>query len=358
VKEFVGNHKVLVTVAAILIAALVAAAVAWWILYREDGPIEVTSAWPVATTERVVAKPAPPAIWPLTGMPAEQGDDIDRRPVAVKIENSSASRPQSALNSADVVYESVTEGGITRFNAIYHTDLEGVVGNIRSARLSEAKIVPQYDALLVFSGSSGTVLGAMRAAGVDTLSEDEGVTSFFFRSNQRRSPHNLYAELEGVLPEAKRRGMEITGAPRSFQFSSGSNGSSLTVNAVDIPFSDRNRATWTYDSGSGTYLRETNGSVHRDAETGDQVSADNVVVMWSQYTPASRDTAGSVTYNIELVGEGRATVFRDGLRYDGTWIADASNPPRFIDENGVPIRLATGRTWFQVVPSDVNITME
>ncbi len=243
---------------------------------------------------------------------SEDGDPIGRRPVAVKIENTSASRPQSGLNSADVVYESVTEGGITRFNAIFHTDLEGVVGNIRSARLSEAKIVPQYDALLVFSGASGTVHGKLRAAGVDDLSEDAGVTSIYFRSNERRSPHNLYAEMEEVYPAAEARGMSIEGAPRPFQFSRGSGDSSLTATAVKIPFSDENRATWTYDPESETYLRETNGRVHTDAETGEQVSADNVVVMWAKYSAASRDTVGSVTYDIGLVGEGRGTVFRDG----------------------------------------------
>ena len=278
--------------------------------------------------------------------------------MAVKIENTSAARPQTGLNSADVVYESITEGGITRFNAIFQTDLEGVVGNIRSARLSEAKIVPQYDALLVFSGSSSSVLGKLRAAGVDALSEDAGVTSVFFRSNQRRSPHNLFAELEKVYPEAESRGMAISGAPRPFQFSRGSADTSLTTSEVKIPFSDQNRATWTYDAEDGVYLRETNGSVYKDAETGEQVAAKNVVVMWAKYTTASRDKAGSTTYDIELVGQGLATVFRDGQRYDATWVADASNPPRFVDESGAPVRLGVGSTWFQVIPSDVRITMQ
>lgn len=357
-KEFFDNHRVLVAIALVLIVALVAAAAAWWFLYRDDGPIEVTSAWPTADSERSVPKPPPPAIWPLTGEAAEPGDQTDRRAVAVKIENTSASRPQTGINSADVLYESVTEGGITRFNAIYHSDLEGVVGNIRSARLSEAKLVPQYDALLVFSGSSGPVLGKLRNAGVDMLSEDSGVTSFFFRSNQRRSPHNLYAELEQVYPEAEGRGMAIVGAPRPFQFSKSTPDTSLTATVVEVPFSDQNRATWTYDPESETYLRETNGSTHRDAETGEQASADNVVLMWAKYTAASRDSAGSTTYDIELVGEGRATVFRDGKRIDATWIADANNPPRFVDANGAAVRLGVGRTWFQVVEPDVKITMQ
>lgn len=357
-KEFFKQHKIVVAIIAVLVVALVAAAAAWWFLYRDDEPVVITSAWPEATTERIVDKPTPPPIWPLTGMPAEVGEPIDRRAVAVKIENTSASRPQTGINSADVIYESVTEGGITRFNAIFHSDLEGVVGNIRSARLSEASIVPQYDALLVFSGASSTVHSRLRAAGVDDLSEDAGVTSIYFRSNDRPRPHNLYAQMEEVYPAAEAKGMSISGAPRPFQFARNSREATPQVTVVDIPFSQANRATWAYDDESGMYLRKTNGSVHNDAETGDQARTKNVVVMWAKYTVASRDSKGSTTYDIDLIGEGRATVFVNGQKYDGTWVADASNPPKFVDEAGQPIRLGAGSTWFHVVSTDVNITVE
>jgi hypothetical protein len=359
VKEFFKDHKVVVAIIVVLVVALAAAAVAWWFLFRDDGrPPEVTSAWPVATAERVVPKPTPPPVWPLTGMPAEEGDPIDRRPVAVKIENTSASRPQTGINSADVIYESVTEGGITRLHSIFHSDMEGVVGNIRSARLSDAKIVPQYDSLMVFSGASSSVSGKLRAAGVDDLSEDAGVTSIYFRSNNRPRPHNLYTELEKIHPEAEARGMSVAGAPRPFQYQRGSREATPQATVIDIPFSQANRAKWTYDSDAQVYLRETNGSVHKDAETGEQARATNVVVMWAKHTVASRDKAGSATYDIALVGEGRATVFVNGQKYDGTWEADASNPPRFVDESGQSIKLAPGSTWFQVVATDVNITFE
>ena len=152
--------------------------------------------------------------------------------------------------------------------------------------------------------------------------------------------------------------MSITGAPRSFQFARGSRDATVQVTSVSIPFSQANRAGWTYDADEGVYLRTTNGSVHNDAETGEQARAKNVVVMWAKYTVASRDKVGSVTYDIGLTGEGRATVFVNGQKYDGTWSTDGSNPPRFTDESGQPIKLGVGNTWFQVIPTDVNITFE
>ncbi len=80
--------------------------------------------------------------------------------------------------------------------------------------------------------------------------------------------------------------------------------------------------------------------------------------MWVKYKVAARDMVGSVTYDVTLGGKGRATVFRNGQRYDGTWQANRDAPPRFVDKEGKPIKLSTGRTWFQVIPLDGKITMK
>ena len=79
----------------------------------------IDSAWPKAVSERSVAKPAGPPRWPLTGLDAPTSDAVTARVVSVKIENAPPARPQSGLDQADVVYETVTEGGITRFNALF-----------------------------------------------------------------------------------------------------------------------------------------------------------------------------------------------------------------------------------------------
>jgi hypothetical protein len=256
------------------------------------------------------------------------------------------------------VYESVTEGGITRFNAIYQSDQSGEIGPVRSARLSDITIVPQYHALFSFSGSSSTVAGRIRAAGLPNLSQDAGVSAPYYRRSGRAAPHNLWMRFERLLEEASSRGMELTAKVRSFQFDRSSAEDTPTVTQVDIPFSDSNRVRWRYDAEQRVYLRDNNGSRHVDAETGEQLRARNVVVMWAKYRAASRDKFGSTTYNVTLTGKGQVTVFRNGQRYNGTWVADEGNPPRFEDEGGNPIRLSPGNTWFQVIPTNVNITMK
>lgn len=321
---------------------------------------EIITAWPDATAERTIPKPPEPPRWPLTGLDAPSAEAIMQRVVSVKIENSPESRPQTNLQLADVVYESVTEGGITRFNAIFHSNAPEEVGPVRSARLSDTFIVPQYHALFGFSGASPSVNAVINSAGIENLSEDAGVTRPFTRSRKRSAPHNLYGNVAEFRAEGERRGtpatLSITGL--AFDRLAGAVEVAPTITQVTIPFSTANTVQWTYDQASKTYLRVNNGRSFTDALTGEQVSATNVVVMWAQHKTASRDTVGSTTYEIVLAGNGRATVFRGGQRFDCTWEATQDAPPVFKAEDGTQVRLAPGNTWMQVVNTSVNIAMQ
>ncbi len=167
----------------------------------------IVSLWPRVDKERVVPRPPEPPRWPLTGLDAPSADIVKRRVISVKIENSPQARPQTNLQLADVVYESVTEGGITRFNALFHSQEPDKVGPVRSARLSDLYIVPQYHALFVFSGASSSVNARVRATTIENLSQDAGISYPYFRSRDRKAPHNLYVVLAKVREEAARRKM-------------------------------------------------------------------------------------------------------------------------------------------------------
>ncbi len=317
----------------------------------------VVAQWPNVTSERTVPQPPTPPRWPLTGLDASDASLLERRVVAVKVENSPSARPQWNLQLADVVYESVTEGGITRFNAIFHSQSPEQVGPVRSARLSDIDIVPQYGALFVFSGASSSVNGAIRKTTIENLSEDAGVTYPYWRGSDRPRPHNLYVDIDKAREEGAKRGMPATQDVTGFAFERLSAEATPTVTEVSIPFSPANRVVWTFDAETGAYLRENNGSVHTDKGTGKQLRARNVVVIWAKHTVASRDVVGSTTYDIELIGTGRVTVFRDGQRFDGTWEAKAGAAPVFRTSEGTQIKLSPGNTWMQVIRNDINITM-
>jgi hypothetical protein len=359
--DLMDTKRKRIVLIAVAVVAVVAIALVLYLLLSKDKPvaIEVSSPWPVANVERVVARPPGPPVWPLTGTTAPSADaPAGLRIVAVKIENSPAARPQSGLQSADIVYEFITEGGITRFNAMFHSQAPGTVGNVRSARLADVDIVSQYHALFAFSGANGQVNSQIRSAGIENLSEDAGVRNGFTRSSSRPAPHNLYLDLTKIREEALRRKMSATQIIAPLAFGPKSVEASVPISYVKVPFSPANTVEWTYDADRDVYLRENNGSVHSDALTGEQIAARNVVVLWAKMIAASRrDSAGSRTYDIELVGSNRCSVFRNGTRLDGTWQATKDKPPVFKAEDGTVIRLAPGNTWFQVAPTNVNITM-
>lgn len=321
-------------------------------------PADVIAVWPEASTEATVAAPPVPITWPLTGLPAPSEAATHRRPLSIKVENSPAARPQTGLNSADVAYETVTEGGITRFHLIFQSKLPKIVGPVRSARLSDLWVVPQYHGLFFYSGDSSYVSAGIRSAHLPNLSQDAGVSTPYSRSSARPAPHNLYLNTAKAYEEAKRRKYSITGDVPELEFGLASVTTSGTpVKSVYIPFSGFNNVTWTWNAKDGVWLRENNHRVHRDAQTGKQVAAKNVVVMWARYTAAVPDHHGGMTYDLKLGGEGRATIFRDGRYYDGKWLATRTSPPHFVDRTGKPIKLAPGNTWMQVINLNVNITM-
>lgn len=341
-----------------LIAALLTAiAVAAMLAGCKTAEPAAVSLWPRVDRERAVPKPPEPPRWPLTGEAAPSIDAVLRRVISVKIENSPAARPQTNLSLADVVYESVAEGGITRFNALFHSKEPDVVGPVRSARLSDLYIVPQYHALFVFSGASASVNARVRSAISENLSQDAGVSYPYFRSKDRSAPHNLYVVLAKVREEAKRRSMPETMSIEGLLFDRRALEATPAVTEIYIPFSPANKVRWTYDPSTRLYLRENNGAKHIDKGTGKQIAARNVVVIRAKHVPASRDVVGSTTYEIVLEGTGMCTVFRDGQRFEGTWKATKDGPPRFVGEDGKPILLAPGNTWIQVIQPSIDITM-
>ena len=313
--------------------------------------------WPVAASERVVPQPPPALRWPYTGLDAPNAASVRRRPLSVKIENSSAARPQTGLNSADVVYETIAEGGITRFNCIFQSNVPKTLGPVRSARLSDMWIVPQYDGLFFFSGASGSVLSKVRSAKLPNLSHGAAGRPYS-RASDRSAPHNLMLDTKKANEEAAKKKYATEADLDRLAFERRSAEATPAVDRIEIPFSQANRVRWEYDAEGDRYLRWNNGAVHKDRASGQQVRATNVVVMWAKYTVASKDKVGSVTYDIKLGGEGRATIFKNGGRFDVTWKATRNSPPRFSDASGAPVRLARGTTWFQVIPLDGRIDMK
>lgn len=312
--------------------------------------------WPTATSDRVVPQPPPTPRWPLTGQVAPSQDAIRIRVVSVKVENSPEARPQTGLDKADIVYETVTEGGITRFNALFQSQTPAAVGPVRSARPSDFAIVPQYRALFAHCGADSKVQAVLRDHTRFNDMDQFYNPGPYFRSNDRPAPHNLYCDIAKLRTAAVRnRGYAAALDVQGLAFLRSAIESTPSASTIEIPFSLSNRVSWRYDAAANAYLRSINGRPHVDKASGKQYSARNVVVLWARVSNYVKGSHGQVV-EIQLTGSGRASVFRGGARLDGTWQASDTAPPTFRAADGTAIELNPGNTWFQVIEVGQKIT--
>jgi hypothetical protein len=317
-----------------------------------------------------------PPLNPLTGEEVSSWDLITRRPLAVKVENDPRSRPQSGIVDADLVFEELVEGGITRFICVYLSKDPQVIGPSRSARPSDVDICFYLNPLLACSGGEKRVVSMIRASGIMYIEEDK---VHFYRDRSRRSPHNLYtssALLRQYLVEVGDSYNALP--PRGFTFidDSEDKGESQSeadgydaesdsigettvwspATSIDIPYKMRVcAASYQYDPASDTYLHSINGVAHNDLTTGKRVAPRNVIVQVVRLTGSGiRDVTGAETPVSQVVGSGRCLIFTGGRVCHATWNKDSrSSPTQLLNPNGDPVPLRPGQTWIHLVSEDI-----
>ena len=337
------------------LAAVLAASVAGGC----TAPKEISSAWPAATFERAVPRPAGTMRWPLTGLPAASADAVTVRVVSVAVDNFSSSRPQSGLDKADIVYELAADAGRTRLNALFQSQTPASVGPVRSARPSDVSIVPQFLALFAHVGADANVQTMLQNRSLFDDMDQLIVAAPYRHDSSRTAPNDVYVNVSALRQSAVvARGFEATATVKGPTFQAASAPATPVVSAVTIPFSSSNTVVWTYSASTGTYRRAVNGKSQTDRASKQAYTARNVVVMWAltQTYPAS--AVASQVVDVRLTGTGRVTVFRDGQRFDGTWSASATSLPVLHDAAGKTLALSAGNSWFEVIANEQNISMK
>jgi hypothetical protein len=320
---------------------------------------------PEPEPETAEATPFPPDVNPLTGEQVNDPEMLEHAPLAVKISNSPEVRPQAGLNSADLIFEHFAEGGITRFTAVFYGTYPERAGSVRSGRLIDLEIPAMYDALFAFSGMSGGVKQRFRASDLfpnQVASPDFGQGQpYFYRIPEegKAFEHTLYADLEALREYAADHGIDARPEyPLHMHFSETPPASAVDVDYFDIIYlANVCTAEWTYDTASERWMRETAGAVHRDALTGEQVSAANVIVVFANHleTDILEDIwgGGHMSIEVQIWGSGPVLIFRDGKMIQGWWRREARDQMlTFWDANDNPIPLKPGNSWFQMVPLD------
>ncbi|MCL1800744.1 MAG: DUF3048 domain-containing protein [Promicromonosporaceae bacterium] len=309
---------------------------------------DVTEETPV--TEEPATEDTYAARWPLTGM----GTDAvaDRPALLVKVENSAAARPQTGLEFADIVYEQVVEGGMTRYVAVYHSQLPDQILPVRSARPTDVPIVTPYGGIFAYSGAQAAFIQAINNAGNQSLIFDSGAPGLF-RVGDRPAPHNVAGDPEVLLAQANASRVsppnsEMEFAPSLAQSTAVTEGTDVSNLAVRM--SSAFTANYQWDPATQTFLR-SDGTAPSMSSTGERLSATNVVLVAADITMSTLPGASAVPETI-LQGSGRAIFAAGGKYIEGTWQKGGNADTfTFLDANGYPVQFAPGNTWIQLVPN-------
>lgn len=303
-------------------------------------PTPVASAAPTPTPEPVFA--------PLTGVEVDAA--IEGPALSAKIDNHWDARPQWGLERADIVFEELVEGGLTRYVAVWHSDAPEQIGPVRSIRPMDPDIIAPLGGIVAYSGGQERFVAMMQQTAVHNSVHGGLDDAFMSRSSDKRAPHNVVVEaqrLRAAYPE-----LAAPAAP--FDFSDGGSApESGTVSpGVDLSFAPESPRSWRWDAASGGYLRGQDGAADADA-TGVQLTATNVVALqvaidWSY---------GEVPRTV-MVDSGSAWVFTGGRVLPVTWSkAGAAAPIELTDAGGREVTLARGTTWVELVPDSGDIAI-
>jgi hypothetical protein len=234
---------------ALFVAACTAATDATTSTRAPNSPTMTTTTRPATSTSRATTTTRPLPTSPINGLPVEDADLLDRRVIAVKIDNHADARPQSGIDLADAIVEVPVEG-ITRFIALFHDSDATYLGPVRSGRPTDGKFLHPLGAVFAISGGQDWVLSGIRREGVEIIGE---VPPAMFRIRSRRAPHNLYTDTTSLRTIADDRGYANDPPPAMFHFDDLPNGSE-SAGHIDMNFGNGFVVSWTYDRSSGRYL--------------------------------------------------------------------------------------------------------
>ncbi len=312
------------------------------------------------------------------------------RPLGVMIENHVEARPQSGLFAADVIYEAVAEGGITRFLAMYYCQDAGIVGPVRSARTHFIAFLSEYGANPLYAHVGGahcdrqTGSGCANGAKADALGQIQkynwggyndldqfGLSAPTFVRDDTRlgrdvaTEHTVYATTTRLWEAAKKRGLTDVDEDGdkwdeqlvTYKFKDEAKPAERAQSQeVQVGFwkgyNDFN-VNWQYSPKENLYLRNHGNEPHKDRNTNMQQAAKNIVILYMVESKANDGYDNNLHLIYKTTGSGKAIVFQNGQRIDGTWSKDdRTDRLKLIGQNGKTIDFVRGIIWFQILPMD------
>ena len=330
-----------ITIAVIL---LTGGGLLWWISKQSSG--DIASMPPTKIVMKYYS--------PLSGVQVADENATKRAVTAVMIENSPDARPQSGLADADVVFEAVAEGGITRFIALYQPSRPSLIGPVRSLRSYYADWAAGFDPSVAHVGGSGDALSMIRSGNYGVDIDQFFNSNYYWRATDRAAPHNVYTsfdKLDALNASKSHTSSTFTFAPRTNEKAVAT--PDATHIAIDVStgiFS----VGYDYNATKNSYDRKEGGVAHMDREKG-QISPKVVIALKTAISLKSDADHMDIT----TIGSGQAYVFQNGTVIEGTWSKSSPKGQLFIkDKAGQEIKLNRGQTWITTVGNDRNVSWQ
>jgi hypothetical protein len=272
-------------------------------------------------------------------------------PAMVQIENSVLARPLAGLQQANIVYEYLAEGGITRMTAIYFKPSGSPkIEPVRSARPVTIRLWHAYHGVLFFSGANIKVLQVIEAQQIPALTEGSDGGAYFSRDPSRRAPHNLSTDGSRLAQGVSKYAPRITyvlpspGEPAASP-------APAAANRIVFDQTNSHRVTYTYGAADGAYAYRTAIGPLVDQDTGQPIKPVNVILIQVAHHDAGfTDVNGAPAVDFDLQGTGPADVFTRGKHYSATWdLSKPELPLKILGADGKVMRLPEGLTWIHLV---------
>ncbi|WP_026893673.1 DUF3048 domain-containing protein [Clostridiisalibacter paucivorans] len=306
--------------------------------------------------EPIIEKEGVPS--PLSGIYAPE-EIVNRRPVAVMFDNHKGARWQAGLNQAEIIYEFLAEGKITRYMGLYLINDPDLIGPIRSARPYFITASLEYDAVYVHDGGSPQAKLDVKRLGIPDISAQSTGKYVFWRSagkSNKRPPHNEYSSVKRVRETQEQRGYKPTGDYQPFKFNEDFkkiDGEEAKV--ININYFSNNKTKYVYDEENKEYKRYKDGKLHIDETDETPITAKNIIIQRAK----TRIIDSEGRLSISLVGQGKGIYITGGKSIPVKWKKDSRRSKTlFYDELGEEIVLNPGVTWIQVVKTDTDINIE
>jgi len=279
------------------------------------------------------------------------GVRVKRPAVAIKVENAPVAWPVSGLEKAEIVYEELVEGGVTRFMVIYHCTDAPKVGPVRSARVVDPAIMKPYTRILGAAGANAIVQRALDKARVISINEVKAGSAMrrVYRPGLA-SEHTLYGSTKGLRKIGRQR---FDKPPPQGVFSYGSlKFKGRKLRTVSMSFGDITQVVYRWSEGK--WRRFEDGAPFLDG-MGRQIAVDNVLIERHRinYSKGVVDVAGTPSTEIaDTTGSGAAFLLRDHRLIRGKWVRKSvKKPATFKTLKGKEMVLHRGKTWVELLPT-------